>query len=86
MGKVYQNGRWILPMDPPAPPAKRMKKITYKPEYDDPTLAKKKKPVKRKKKPVRKDQARKATTTTRQVAARPKKRLPRMKKSWWPFW
>ena len=76
------NGRWGLKRLPVTPPPKgtpRLKKITYKPEWDEPV---KKKPTRRKKKSTRKSSTRRATTT-RQVAARPKKRLPKMKTRGW---
>jgi hypothetical protein len=81
------HGRWGLKHDPPTPAPKgapRLKKIKYKPEYDDPTLAKKK-PARRKKS-TRRSRTSKATTATRRRVTRPKKQLPKMKKSWWPFW
>lgn len=67
------HGRWELKRLPRAPKS-RMRKIAYKPEYDDP-------PVKRaRKKPVR----RKKTTANTKSVARPKKKLPKMKRGW--FW
>lgn len=73
------HGRWEqkrLPVEKPKG-LNRMKKITYKPEYDEPVKKKsaKKKPVRRKP----------ATTAKVKSIARPKKQLPPMKKLGW-FW
>ena len=81
------NGRWGLKTTPstaPKPTRREMPNIKYKAKYDEPPA--KKKPAKRKKKSTRKSSARKTTTATNQSVRQPKKRLPKMKKSWWPFW
>jgi len=74
------HGRWEqkrLPVEKPQG-LNRMKKITYKSEYDEPA---KKKPA-QKKKPVK----RKTTTSNvKPVSRAPKKKLPPMKKPGW-FW
>lgn len=75
------HGRWGLKRLPATPPPKgtlRLKKITYKREWDEPVQ---KTPAKRKKKPTRKNKA----TVPQRSAARPKKQLPPMKKRGW-FW
>ena len=74
------NGRWGLKHLPVTSPkgTPRLKKITYKPEYDEPP---KKKPATRKKKAT----TRRATTTTAntKTVAQPKKKLPPMPKRGW---
>lgn len=58
-----------------------MKNIVYKPEYDDPSLKKKKAPERRKKPVTRRKKTVPETHTT--TATRPKKQLPPMKKQGW---
>jgi hypothetical protein len=57
--------------------------IKYKAKYDEPKAQKK--PA-RKEKSMRKSRGKKTTTANTKRVTRPKKRLPRMKKIWWPFW
>lgn len=79
----YQgHGRWSLKRLPATPAPKgtpRLKKITYKPEYDDPT------PAKAKKKPAKKKAttARRKSTTTKKPVVRQIKQLPAPKKRGW---
>lgn len=74
------HGRWEqkrLPATPAPKGTPRLKKITYKPEWDEPV----KKPAKKKAMTKRK----KTTTANPKSVAQPKKQLPPMKKPGW-FW
>jgi hypothetical protein len=83
-------GRGFIPQStlPTGKPVRGLRKVKNKPEYAEVYVGMKapKKPARKKKAGRRKSAPRKITTANTKSVARPKKRLPQMKKSWWQFW